>query len=33
MEEQQKFLDMLITKWMGDASNQVDDMLILGFKI
>jgi len=33
MDEQKKILDMVIVEWMGDKHEQIDDMLIIGFKI
>ena len=33
MAEQQRLLDQEITAWMGDAEPQLDDILVIGFKI
>jgi serine phosphatase RsbU (regulator of sigma subunit) len=33
MEEQQRLLNQEITDWMGDSEPQLDDILVIGFKI
>jgi serine phosphatase RsbU (regulator of sigma subunit) len=33
MAEQQRLLDKEITEWMGDTEPQLDDILVIGFKI
>jgi serine phosphatase RsbU (regulator of sigma subunit) len=33
MAEQQRLLDKEITEWMGDSEPQLDDILVIGFKI
>jgi serine phosphatase RsbU (regulator of sigma subunit)/Tfp pilus assembly protein PilF len=33
MDEQKKILDQTIENWKGKKNNQIDDMLIIGFKI
>jgi serine phosphatase RsbU (regulator of sigma subunit) len=33
MAEQQRLLDKEITAWMGDTEPQLDDILVIGFKI
>jgi len=33
MEEQKNILEMVIAEWMGDKHEQIDDILVIGFKI
>jgi hypothetical protein len=33
MEEQEKILSETLNNWMGGVENQIDDVLVIGFKL